>query len=114
MLASFDFADTDTTCPVRFATTQPTQALTMLNSDFMGREAGTLAARLRREAGDRPVDQVKLALKLATCRVPETREVDRGVRLIKSLEEEDGLSADVALHHFSLIVLNLNEFIYLD
>ena len=32
ILADFDLADTDTTCPVRFVTTQPTQALGMMNS----------------------------------------------------------------------------------
>ena len=47
LLTAFDLADTDTTCPVRFVTTQPTQALTMLNSDFTGREAAQFGDRLR-------------------------------------------------------------------
>ena len=44
ILASFDLPDPDATCPVRFATTQPTQALGMLNSDILGREAKCLLA----------------------------------------------------------------------
>ena len=35
LLASFDVADTDTSCAARFATTQPTQALGMLNGEFV-------------------------------------------------------------------------------
>ena len=35
MLSSFDFADVDASCPVRFTTTQPGQALGMLNSDYV-------------------------------------------------------------------------------
>src|SRR5205814_456914 len=35
LLADFDFADTDSSCAARFATTQPTQALGMLNGEFL-------------------------------------------------------------------------------
>ena len=114
LLATFDFADTDTTCPVRFATTQPTQALTMLNSDFMRRESEAFALRVRGDAGDRPEDQVALALRLALARKPTPEEIQRGVGLMRDLEEEDAASANEALDHFCLMVLNLNEFIYLD
>ena len=34
ILNQYDQADTDSTCPVRFATTVPTQSLTMLNGKF--------------------------------------------------------------------------------
>ena len=39
ILESFDLAETDRSSPVRFATTQPTQALGMLNGTFMNRQA---------------------------------------------------------------------------
>src|SRR5439155_4113835 len=38
ILESFDVAETDRTTPVRFATTQPTQALLLLNSGLMGQQ----------------------------------------------------------------------------
>jgi hypothetical protein len=38
----------------------------------------------------------------------------RGVGLIETLEREDRVSAEVALQSFCLVVLNLNEFVYLD
>ncbi|MEX2286817.1 MAG: PSD1 and planctomycete cytochrome C domain-containing protein, partial [Planctomycetaceae bacterium] len=44
ILESFDAADPDATCPVRFSTTQPTQALGLLNSEFANEEARTFAS----------------------------------------------------------------------
>jgi hypothetical protein len=113
ILESFDIAETDRSTPVRFSTTQPTQALAMLNSAFLNRQAAALAARLRREAGDAPACQVELALRLATCRKPTAAEVERGTRLIATLRS-GGVPADQALESFCLVVLNLNEFIYID
>jgi hypothetical protein len=40
--------------------------------------------------------------------------VRRGVGLIETLQREDGVSSDAALQTFCLVVLNLNEFVYLD
>jgi mono/diheme cytochrome c family protein len=114
MLATFDFPDTDTSCEARFNTTQPGQALSMINGDFVNREAGELAARVRREAGDRAPAQVALALRLALCRDPSPAEIDRGVRLVANLQQRHGHSADAALANYCLVVLNLNEFMYVD
>ena len=61
ILASFDGAETDKSCPVRFATAQPTQALGMLNGEFLNAEAAKLAKRLQKEAGDDVRKQVALA-----------------------------------------------------
>lgn len=114
ILESFDAAETDRSSPVRFATTQPGQALGLLNSDFLGRQAAALAVRLRREAGDDEGQQVRLALTLATGRPPAEKEVTRGIRLIESLRNEDGATTDTALRGFCLVVFNLNEFIFVD
>jgi hypothetical protein len=114
ILESFDVAETDRTTPVRFSTTQPTQALGLLNSAFLNRQAGAFAERLRREGGDDVGKQVRLALTLATARQPSDAEVRRGVDLIEALEDQDGASADVALRSYCLLVLNLNEFVYVD
>ncbi len=114
ILEGFDLAETDRSTPVRFATTQPTQALAMLNSDFLNGQAGLLAARLRREAGDDVAAQVAWALRLATARPPAEAEVRRGVDLIGALKTSDGAGADSALKSFCLVVLNLDEFVYLD
>ncbi|HEY7307908.1 MAG TPA: PSD1 and planctomycete cytochrome C domain-containing protein [Gemmataceae bacterium] len=114
ILESFDTAETDRTTPVRFVTTQPTQALALLNGDFVNQQAGLFAERLRREAGPDLDKQVRLALTLATMRPPTDKEVRRGVDLIDALKTKDGVAAETALKYFCLVVLNLNEFVYLD
>ncbi len=92
ILETFDFADVDATCPVRFSTTQATQALGLLNGEFSGGEAMHFAKRLRKEAGPERPAQVRLALRLATARDPSAAEIDRGLRLMRRLESEVGLS----------------------
>jgi len=112
-LESFDFADTDAPCPVRFTTTVPTQALNMLNSRFLNDQAATMAANLRDQTDD-PAKQIRLGLQTATSREAKQDEIDHCLTLIKELKTEHGLSQDKALERFCLLVLNLNEFIYLD
>ncbi len=114
LLASFDVADSDFTCPVRFATTQPTQALGMLNSEFMNEQAKLFADDLKKNAGADVAAQVELALTRTTQRKPSKEEIATGIALVKSLREEHGQSAETALKNFCLVAMNLNEAIYLD
>jgi hypothetical protein len=114
VLESFDLAEPDRTTPVRFSTTQPTQALLMVNGEFLNKQAGIFAERLKREAGKEVAAQVTMALVLTTGRQPSDAEVRRGVDLMQALQRQDGLSADASLACFCLVVLNLNEFVYLD
>ena len=113
ILASFDFADTDSSCPVRFATTQPTQALGMLNSEFLNEQAELFAKRIS-ESKKGLKKQVAEALAIATSRTPTDEEIARGVKFVRQLRKENELSKEDALNQFCLMVLNLNEFIYLD
>jgi hypothetical protein len=112
-LTVFDLADTDSSCPVRFATTQPTQALTLLNSEFAHQQARLLAARLEREAHT-VRDRVARGLELVTCRPPLPQQIDAGVKLLLDLVEREGLGEPEALAHLALALYNLNEFVTLD
>lgn len=114
LLQDFDQADTDSSCPVRFVTTQPTQALNMLNSQYLYDEAETFADRLAREAGPDVPQEVRRALELATTRPATQDEVDQGVAFIARMQSEHGITEETALDRFALLVLNLNEFIFLD
>ncbi len=114
LLAAFDVADSDSVCPVRFATTQPTQALTMLNSVFMNDAAETCAKQIRTEAGTDPAKCVTVMLKRTLQREPTAKEIARGVELIADLQAKHQLSADEALKYYCLMALNLSEFVYLD
>jgi hypothetical protein len=99
---------------MRFATTVPTQALTLLNSAFMKEQSDLFARRLTKEAPGGVDAAVRLALASVTQRPVTDREVERGVALIRRLQEKDGLSPERALADFCLVALNLNEFVYLD
>src|SRR5205085_1896074 len=112
MLDAFDLAESDRTTAVRFASTVPTQALGMLNSDWMQQQAVVLATRLKKESPD-TAGRVKRAISLVTQRPATEAEIARGVKLINLLKA-DGESEEKALERFCLVALNLNEFFYLD
>jgi hypothetical protein len=114
ILSAFDSADTDFSCPARFTTTQATQALMLLNSDMMNDEAKAFAARLKKEAGDSHESQVRLALRLALSRDPSQDEITRGLTFIQTLKTKHKATDEIALNQFALLILNLNEFVYLD
>jgi mono/diheme cytochrome c family protein len=114
ILSAFDTADTDASCPVRFATTQPTQALGMLNSEFLNEAARIFAHDVCRLVGDNPAAAVRLALRRVTQREPTEPEIERGVNFLAQSRKKHGLAAQEALQNFCLLTLNLNEFIYLN
>lgn len=114
LLAAFDVADTDFTCPVRFSTTQPTQALGMLNSDFLNQQARIFAQELAEHADWSQQDKVAVVLQRVLQRPPTPQEVERGHMLVNSLQAEFEQDAATAMKNFCLLALNLNEFIYLD
>ena len=113
VLKTFDSPDTETSCAVRFVTTVPTQSLSMLNGAFFQEQAAAFADRLETEA-DGVDQQVARALTLALSRTPSSEEIARGTSLIAAWQSEDGLDARTAVEYYCLLVLNLNEFVYLD
>lgn len=112
ILAQFDQADTDSTCPVRYTTTVPTQALGMLNGEFSNEQAGALADRLMKEptTGDR----VKAAIRLTTSRTPSDAEVRKDTEFVQVQRNKHKLDEREALQRYCLMLLNANEFVYLD
>jgi hypothetical protein len=113
-LTQFDLADTDQSCPARFTTTVPTQALLMLNDEFTNEQARLFAQRLTEEAPGGLEAQVTRAVRLVTGRVPAADEVNQDVGFVRSLRRGHGLSGQEALRFYCLLLLNTNEFIYLD
>jgi hypothetical protein len=114
ILSNHDQADTDSSCPVRYTTTVPTQALGMLNGEFTQDEAAALAQRLQREHPDDPAAQIRRAIRLTTSRAPTDLEVKQDAKFVEELRTKGQLSAADALKHYCLLALNANEFIYLD
>ena len=114
MLSAHDMADTDSSCPVRFMTIVPTQALTMVNGEFAHREAARFAARLRQEEGEDAARCVRRGIELALSRPAQPREITEGMTFLDALQREDGLAADEALASYCLALYNLNEFVFID
>ncbi|MEM7013785.1 MAG: PSD1 and planctomycete cytochrome C domain-containing protein, partial [Verrucomicrobiota bacterium] len=106
-LADFDAADTDVAVAVRFETIVPTQALGMLNSAFVNDQATRFAKRLESEQLENLEATINRAYELALTRPPTAAELVTLTDLHSELGE-DGLQS------LCLIILNLNEFAYLD
>jgi hypothetical protein len=86
----------------------------MLNGDFAHQQASTFANRLRRERPGDVTAQVERGLRIALSSPADQALVERGVTLIDTLQKKHSLSPEKALDCFCLMVLNLNEFIYLE
>jgi mono/diheme cytochrome c family protein len=102
MFENFDAPDPSQSCARRDVSTVAPQALTMMNSDFVRDGARHLAARLSREAS--PDARVSMGFRLVTGRAPTAAELARG----KEFLQRGGLES------FCLLLLNLNEFLYVD
>jgi hypothetical protein len=127
MLEVLDFCDTARSAARRGITSVPTQALTLLNGDFVNLQARRLADRLERDAGHDPVGQIEQAYELSLCRSP--REAERSALLAFLDREARARQAEAALtgtpptkaqaRHEALVqlcraIFNANEFVYPD
>jgi hypothetical protein len=117
MFEVFDQPDTMVTCDRRNITTVPTQALTLLNDEFVLLQSKHFAARVKKEAGDDPAEQIRSAYRIALSREPTPIELKGSTQFIeKQKAHHAGKSASdpslAALTDLSHVVLNLNEFVY--
>ena len=54
------------------------------------------------------------AIRLTTGRVPPAEEVNKDVGFVHELKQKHGLDDRTALTRYALLLLNTNEFVYLD
>jgi mono/diheme cytochrome c family protein len=109
---TFDYTNTAESVGTRPVTTVAPQALLLLNSEFTDLQARNLAERVRHEAGDGTSRQIKRLFRLALGRLPTPHEAKLAGDLLKRSSTPDQ-KAD-PLRSLCLVVLNLNEFVYLD
>jgi hypothetical protein len=114
ILAGFDQPDPDSSCPVRYVTTVPTQSLGLLNGEFANEQATAFATRLQKEIPNNLSAQVRRAIRLSTGRIPTDDEVKRDIEFTNTLKEKHKLDDMKALIQFCLLCLNTNEFVYVD
>jgi Protein of unknown function (DUF1549)/Protein of unknown function (DUF1553)/Planctomycete cytochrome C len=114
IMATHDAADTDLSCPVRYTTTVPTQALGLLNGEFSNQQAAKFADRLSQEQPGDLAAQVRRAIRLTTGHEPAPTEVRDDVAFINELAKVSRLDTRTALTAYCLLALNANAFLYLD
>lgn len=114
MLSNFDFPEPDSSCEARFNTTQPGQALGMLNGDFLNEQAQEFAKRLKAEAGYAFADQISRAFRIAFARDAKPTEIERCQKLAAELKSKHQMNDEQALAYVCLFIYNLNEFVYID
>ena len=113
ILVAHDQPDTDSSCPVRYTTTVPTQALGLLNGEFANEQARAFATRLAKESPELK-GQVARAIRLTTGRTPTDGEIAKDAAFVAALKEKHNLDDAKALAQYALLLLNANEFVYLD
>ena len=101
--ATFDLPDQNQTASARNVSTVAPQALTLMNNEFVLRQAELFAERLEAAAPNDPDQQIDMAYRIALTRSPSAEES----AVAKTLVTEQSL---VDLTH---VLFNLNEFLYL-
>jgi hypothetical protein len=102
MMAAFDAPVFSESCERRSATTTPLQALAMMNGDLIHEEGAYLAKRIASDAGaDRPA-QIARAFEMVLSREPRFAEL---AHFSKS---------DLPLESICRVLLNSNEFLYVE
>ena len=102
MVQVFDLPDMSQSFGARYVSTVPTQALQLMNDDFVLRQAQMFADRVKKEAGNDVAKQVDLAYRIALTRPPTERELSLATDMILS----------GSLVDFTNVMLNLSEFLY--
>ena len=100
---TFDLPDQNQTAAARNVSTVATQALTLMNNEFVLKQARLFAERLERAAPGDVDRQIDLAYRIALTRPPAAEEAQLARDLVSSQSLVD-------LTH---VMLNLNEFLYL-
>ncbi|MEM7015352.1 MAG: DUF1553 domain-containing protein, partial [Verrucomicrobiota bacterium] len=103
----FDAPVNAVSCSGRNVSTVAPQALWLLNNQTGFNQAEHFAARLVREVGSKPEDQIQRAFETALGRQANEEEIAEGLALLQQLPD-DGLTK------FCLLLFNLNEFLYVD
>jgi hypothetical protein len=108
LFSAFDPPEVMTSCAQRSRTVVPTQALTLLNSPLVRRQADAFARRLLHECGANPRDIVPRAWQLTFGRPPTPAEAEHCLEFLSQKVTAARL-ADLCLALF-----NANEFLFVD
>jgi hypothetical protein len=120
MFEVHDQPDPNVTCEMRNTTTVPTQALTLLNNEFVLIQAHHFAERVLREAGGNPAKQILALYRIAFSREPAQKEMDQSMAFLRKQRDYHATRASgsdpvlAALTDLAHVMLNANEFVYIN
>lgn len=115
LMEVFDFPDSGASCGRRNATTIPTQALTLLNSNLARECAAQFSLRVISDVGLDSGAQIQRAYQLALGRPASEKEEARAREFLKLSVDSDGDSIPVeGLTDLCHTLFTLNEFAYID
>ena len=130
MMTVFDGPNTSERCAVRNVTTVTSQVFSLFNGAFAHQQAGAMADRIRKEVGEDVALQVKRAFQLALQRDPDPSESVDCLAFLRpaprrlsltpaALSDSSGAASGLkgqqgTLQELCLVLLNMNEFIYLE
>ena len=120
MLEVFDQPNPNVTCERRNTTTVPTQALTLLNNEFVLLHARHFAERVIEDVGTDREAQVRRAYQIALGRDPGPGELARNSEFLdKQAAYHADRDSEQSTNHAALtdlcdVMLNLNEFVYIN
>ena len=109
-LEVFDAPDGIFTTPVRNVTTTPTQSLFMINGPWTMQRAKAFAGRMNSDSSLTHEQRVAHAYALTYGRPPTAAETDEAVKFLVT----NRANSDDALDDLCHVLLNSNEFLYVD
>ena len=116
----FDGPNIDESCPVREVTTVTPQVFALFNSRLLREQSEAMAERLASEVGKDRALQVRRAFQLAFQRLPAEAELTRCQEFLEEPEKLPSATSEAVanphgtLADLCLVLLNSNEFIFLD
>ncbi|MCA9232122.1 MAG: DUF1553 domain-containing protein [Planctomycetales bacterium] len=115
LLQLFDASSGLSSVAQRNTTTTPTQSLLMINGDFALARARHFAERLLAQQQATIGETLDYGFRLAWGRGPTAEELAKAIQFLGQQSEEDSAEVDVKdLAEFCHVLLNSNEFLYVD
>ncbi|MFN7921024.1 MAG: DUF1549 and DUF1553 domain-containing protein [Bryobacteraceae bacterium] len=113
MFEAFDMPDTHESCARRNNTVSPSQALELLNSELVVDWSRSLAEKVSNDAGLSPQGQAERAYRLVYARTPSADEIKMAAGFLER-QTKLAKSREAALADLCHMLLNSNEFVYLN
>jgi hypothetical protein len=108
----FDAPTTTDSCALRTQSTVPTQALVLMNDEFIEEQAGYLAHRAKAEADEALPQIVERLFLLTLSRKPTEQRLQQSLDFLQTREQAS--DKETALRDLAHVLLNSSEFVYIE